>query len=192
MAAGNSRLGVVAALTDIVLAVVLAAFLLTGTEWDAEAVPRAIVLGALYSTPGVIGLVGIWLRRPWLLIAAALPLVPGAFLSFGGATLIFLVPAVLLVIAAQRVPRSPAPPSAAVQVAQFTLVPALLLGAAIAVLFVYTESGCRPIPGGETCGSTFITVPGVLVAAVLSGAAILLSLWPRAASERRATTGSPR
>ena len=66
-----------------------------------------MVVAALYATPGVIGLLGVIAQRPWLLLAGGLPLLPAAGLSMSGATFVFLVPAVLMIVGASRMLAQP-------------------------------------------------------------------------------------
>jgi hypothetical protein len=106
--------GLIGALADIGFAIVLGSFLAINTNWQGDAAPRPLVIAVLFATPGVIALIGVLAERPWLLIAGSLPLFPAAGLSFTGATLVFLLPAALMVVGAMRmisrpeVPRRPA------------------------------------------------------------------------------------
>jgi hypothetical protein len=61
-----------------------------------------------YSMPGVIAFVGIRARRPWLLVAAGFASAVGSIVAFSGVTLIFVVPAVLLLAGAIRLAASDA------------------------------------------------------------------------------------
>ena len=170
--------GLIGALSAVALAVVLAIFLLAATDSTGDAVPRPFLIAGLYSTPGLVGLIGAATRRHWLLVAAALPLIPGAFLSFAGATLIFLVPSALMLAGAVRtagVPRD-RPRVTWRDRAAAIAVPAFTLLAAWASLFGLTESGCVQIPNGERCG-TFTTGQGVLLALVCLVAALAIAAW---------------
>ena len=99
--------GLIGALTDIGAAIVLAVLLAIATDWTGDAAPRPIVVAALYATPGVIALLGVIAQRPWLLLAGGLPLLPAAGLAASGATFVFLVPAVLMILGASRMLAKP-------------------------------------------------------------------------------------
>src|SRR6476469_2661360 len=99
--------GLIGALTDIGAAIVLAVLLAFASDWSGDAAPRPLVVAALYATPGVIGLLGVLAQRPWLLLAGGLPLLPAAGLAASGATFVFLVPAVLMILGASRMLAQP-------------------------------------------------------------------------------------
>lgn len=96
----STFLGRLGALTQITFAIVIGAFSLFNRQPDF--VPRWAVVLIVYSMPGVIAFVGIRARRPWLLVAAGLASAIGSILAFSGVTLIFVVPAVLLLAGAIR------------------------------------------------------------------------------------------
>jgi hypothetical protein len=176
--------GLIGALADLLLAGILGAFLSVATDLTGDAVPRPIVLAVLYGTPGIIGLIGVRARRPWLLVAAALPLVPASLLSYY-VTLVFVVPAALMLVGASDMRREPGGQGsgAGETVAAFA-VAALVVLAVWAAVIGLTEPGCVAIAGGQTCGSAFVSVRGVFVAAACLVSAVAIALW-RASRVRR-------
>lgn len=100
----STFLGRLGALTQITFAVAICFFSLFNRQPDF--VPRWTVLLVVYSMPGVIAFVGLRARRPWLLVAAALASAIGSILAFSGVTLIFVVPAVLMLAGAVRLAAS--------------------------------------------------------------------------------------
>jgi hypothetical protein len=176
------------ALADLLLASIFGAFLSLATEPTGDAVPRPIVLSVLYAVPGFIGLIGVRARRPWLLVAAALPLLPGSLLSFSGITLVFLVPAALMFIGASHMRREPGGQSnGAWEACAALVVAALVVAAGWAAVIGLTEPGCVAIAGGQTCSSAFVSVRGVLVASACLVAAVAIAAW----AARRPQTAGP-
>jgi hypothetical protein len=185
--------GRIGALSDIGAAVVLAALLLAATSASADVVPRPLFLGVLYAVPGLVGLIGVRTSQAWLLVAGALPLIPGVFLSFTGITLIFLLPAAFMLIGAARMQ----PPPGERRIGLLTGIAALVIAGLIIVagwvaLFGMTVSACRPLPGGETCGDRMMSGAGLLVALACLGAALAIAVigsgLPR--MRRRSTRGT--
>ena len=159
--------GLIGALADIGFATVLGLLLAFAIDSRGDALPRPLVIGALYATPGLIGLIGVLMERPWLLIAAALPLFPAAGLSMSGATLPFLAPALLMIVGATRMVGRPEGPRITVASAiAGGIICALILVAGWAVLIGMTTPACYPVSGGQACGSGFISTNGVLVAGI--------------------------
>jgi hypothetical protein len=157
--------GLIGAMSDIGFSVVLGIFLAVGTDWSGDAAPRPVVVGILYATPGLIGLIGVLAERPWLLIAASLPLFPAAGLSDSGATLVFLLPAALMTVGAMRMINLPnIQRMTAANVGSAIAITVLILLAGWAVLIGMTEPACHPVAGGQACGSGYISVNGVIVA----------------------------
>lgn len=169
--------GLIGALTDIGAAVVLAALLLAATNASADVVPRPVFVGVLFAVPGLVGLIGVITSRAWLLVAGALPLIPGVFLSFTGITLVFLVPAAFMLVGAARMQ----PPPGEHRVGLVTGIAALVIAGLIVAagwvaLFGMTVSACRPLPDGETCGDRMMSPAGLLVALACLGAALAIAV----------------
>ena len=99
-------IGRLGSLTQLIFAVLLGAVPLISGLANAtptpDIVPRGLVIWALFSLPGLVGLVALREQRPALLLASGAASVLGSFLAFSLVTLIFLVPATLLVIAGLR------------------------------------------------------------------------------------------
>lgn len=169
--------GLIGALADIGFAIVLAVFLAYNTDWRGDALPRPLVVAVLYAAPGLIGLIGVLAVRPWLLIAAALPLFPASGLSFSGATLVFLLPAVLMIVGATRMVGRPEVPRITVASAVAGgVISALILIAGWAVLIGLTTSACFQVSGGEACGTGYISINGLLVAGGCLVAALAIAV----------------
>ena len=193
-----ARLG---AVTQVVFAALLGIVASFGSE--PGFLPRGVVLFVVFSMPGVVGWMGAQRRRPALLVAAGLTSFVGAFVAFSGVTLIFLVPALLLVIGAVRVvtdvPNRPDPiaPTLGRAVAGVAIT-VLLLGAGITVLlltdnacWVEYEVGHRPrievlpyttgemvAPANATstsCSTGLISARGVTLGVLLWAGALLLA-----------------
>lgn len=176
-----ARLG---ALTQLVFAGLIGG--LSGMAGSAEPgfLPRPLVLFGVYALPGVIGLLAIARRRPATLLAAGSASAVGSFLAFSLVTLIFLIPALLMLLGAAAIRGLPGGwADRALGALRAVLVLALLLGAGGAALFI-TDERCwtwhetpfgvvmepAPIPTGEsqisvdTAGSGFGCSNGVLSA----------------------------
>lgn len=93
-----ARLG---AITQVLFGGILG--IVASSGFEPGFLPRGLVLFALFAIPGLVGWLGVQRRRPALLVAAGLTSLVGAFVAFSGVTLIFLIPALLLVIGAVRV-----------------------------------------------------------------------------------------
>lgn len=174
------NLGFAGGVTDLVLAgmfAALVAFLGSTPLPSPDAILRPFAMGVLYATPGIIGLIGTYGRRRSLLIGAALPLFPGAILSWSGVTLLFLVPAGLLLAAAAVAPASSAPRALGLGAIRSTVVAGLILAAGWAALFGFTEQRCVFISGGTSCSSAAVTVEGTLVAVSCLALAVALAAW---------------
>jgi hypothetical protein len=157
--------GRVGALTDIALAIVFGLLLFLVTQWRGDPLPRPVVVAVLFAIPGLLGLVGVVTRQPWLLIAGALPLFPGIFISFSGVGLVFLLPAFLMLVGAAQLLGQPG----ARRVTPLTFVGAfviafLIVFAGWAVLIGMTTSGCTNLENGQICGDGLISTKGLLVA----------------------------
>ena len=174
--------GLIGALADIGFAIVLGSFLAINTNWQGDAAPRPLVIAVLFATPGVIALIGVLAERPWLLIAGSLPLFPAAGLSFTGATLVFLLPAALMVVGAMRmISRPEVPRTTLANGLGMVAITVLILLGGWTVLIGLTTSACYPVAGGQACGSSgFISTYGLLVAGLCLAAAIaiaVLAVW---------------
>jgi hypothetical protein len=99
-----ARLG---AMTQIVFAGLLGIVASFGAE--PGFLPRGAVLFLTFAVPGLVGWLGVERRRPALLVAAGLTSFVGSFIAFSGVTLIFLIPALLLLAGAVRVQVSEPP-----------------------------------------------------------------------------------
>jgi hypothetical protein len=173
--AGANRLGLTGAAIDLVFALGLAVLLLLATEPVGDAVPRPLVLLALFATPGVIALIGSLANRRSLLVGAALPLIPGAILSWSGVTLVFRVPAFVMLLGA--ITGAGSRDVRLFEVVLPVAISVLVLAAAIASLFVLTADECRSLPrgAGEACSSSAITVEGVAAGGALLLAALAVA-----------------
>lgn len=169
--------GLIGAMSDIGLSVVLGIFLAVNTDWSGDAAPRPLVVGILYATPGLIALLGVLAERPWLLIAGSLPLFPAAGLSDSGATLVFLLPAALMTLGAMRMINLPnIPRMTAANVASAIGITLLVLLAGWSVLIGLTEPACHTVAGGQACGSGYISINGLVVAAGCLLAAVAIAI----------------
>jgi len=165
--------GRVGALVDIGVAVLFAALLFVATSPSADVVPRPLFLGLLYAIPGVIGLIGARSNQAWLLVAGALPLIPGVFLSFTGITLIFLFPAAFMLVGALTTEPPPGERRIGVLSGFAALaIAALIVAAGWVALFGMSVSACSPTPGGEVCGDRMISSTGLIVALAFLAAAV--------------------
>jgi hypothetical protein len=136
------------------------------------------VLAALYATPGLIGLLGVVARQRWLLIGAAVPLLIDSLLSWAGVTLVFLIPAGLLVAGATRTRAAEvSAPEGRLAIGGSALSALLVLAGGWAVLLGLTHEACVPIPGGESCSSAAVSVAGVVVGAICLVAALAIAAW---------------
>lgn len=132
-----ARLG---ALTQVVFAGLIGG--LSGMAGSAEPgfLPRPLVLFGVYALPGVIGLLAIARRRPATLLAAGSASAVGSFLAFSLVTLIFLIPALLMLLGAAAIRGLPGGwADRALGALRAVLVLALLLGAGGAALFITDE-----------------------------------------------------
>jgi hypothetical protein len=165
-----ARLGVVA---DLVLAAVLTAFLFIATSGWLDAVPRPLALLGLYATPGIVGAFGVMGRRRALLLAAAIALLPGSFLSMAGVTLVFLLPLVLFAAAASQMARDVRWFG---ELADVVVLFGLMLGAGVALLAL-TANTCATNPSAAACSSAALTIQGVAAELALLVAAIGYAAW---------------
>lgn len=172
--------GTLGAVVDVAFALILTGFLAIATESRGDAVPRPLVLLVLYLAPAAVAGFGLVFGRPALLVAAGLLLVLGSVLSFAGVTLIFLVPAGLLLWGARAV-RARSAPSASIDAVALAAF-GLIVAAGWAVLLGFTEQRCFTTATGSGCGSGLISPTGLLV----GGALIVLALGLVAWSTRRA------
>ena len=144
-------------LTQLVFATLLAGVSALAGDGSPEFLPRGVVLLAIYSLPGIIGLLGVAQRRPALLLAAAATSTVGSVLAFSGVTLIFLVPAVLFLYGAIRlasVARGAGSGSA------FGILAGSVLAAVLTVLMVGAGASALPVTD-EQCWTTYRTPNGV-------------------------------
>ena len=71
---------------------------------------RALASVLLLATPGVLGLIGAWTRRPTVVVAAGVICLLQSVVAFSGVTLVYLLPAVGFLRAATHDERSPGRP----------------------------------------------------------------------------------
>lgn len=174
----RNRLALAGAIIDLLLSVGLTVVLLVAIRDETDAVPRQLVLFGLFAAPGVIGVLGALANRRSVIVGAALPLLPGAFLSWAGLTLAFLIPAILMLVGALAGTPKPAPPVRPVGALLALVLAALLVGAGVVSLLWLTANTCvqasRPI--GWECSSSAITVDGVAAGAALVLVAVGIAL----------------
>ena len=146
-----ARLG---AITQVLFAGILG--IVASFGFEPGFLPRGLVLFALFAIPGMVGWLGVERRRPALLVAAGLTSFVGAFVAFSGVTLIFLIPALLLIAGAVRVQVSSPPQGRA------SILPALGRGlAAGAILAMLVGGGAAAILlTDDACWSEYRTGDG--------------------------------
>ena len=171
--------------------------------------PRGMALFLTFAVPGLVGWFGLARRRPALIAAASLASFVGAVIAFSGVTLIFLIPALLLLLGAVRVQVLEPPKErvallpALARAAAACAIVVMLVGAGASALLV-TDNACwveypagteprlREVPyaTGEmtvpqdatsmSCSSGVISARGVAVAGLLWASALILSeRWSR-------------
>lgn len=142
-------------------------------ETGAERALGALAIAAILGAPGVLALLA-RRGRPPLLVVGGITLVPLSLLSFAGATLPLLVPAVLLVRAGTR--RSRAGPIPCAPASLTTLLVLVLDATALVALLAHQDP--RTWGDGHGGGSTsdVVTVAESLVALGLVALAVL-SAW---------------
>ena len=171
-------LGVLGAALDLILAAALGAFLWFATSVSGDAIPRPLILAALYATPGLIALVATRGGRPALLAAGGVALIPASFLSFAGVTLPFLIPALLMLIGAARMRVNPGMWKVSLgDLLVGALVVMLIVGGGWATLIGLTEPSCVATADGEHCSSAYVSVRGLLVGAACIAGALTLAAW---------------
>lgn len=203
MAERSQFIGRLAGLTQILFAVIIGGVASLG--YEVGVIPRGVVLLVLYSLPGVVGLVGVASRRPALLVAAALISFVGSFIAFSGVTLIFIVPAAMLLVGAVQIAVHGRPDPTEGWLARFlqvglaAAIVVLVIGAGASALLV-TDSGCwteyrtdlgvrietgpystgeMEVPAGATmtgCSTGLISLRGVGLGGLLGSAALGLAL----------------
>jgi hypothetical protein len=169
----GERLGRRGVVADLVLAAVLTGFLLITTDTGLDAVPRPLALLALYATPGIVAACGVMGRRRSLLLAAAIVLLPGSFLSMAGVTLVFLLPLVLFAAAASQMTRDVRRFEG---LADVVALAGLIVAAGIALLAL-TADTCATDPAAAACSSAALTIQGVAVELALLLAAVGFAAW---------------
>jgi hypothetical protein len=186
---GGIDLAVLAIAANIGLSALLGVFLLVATAWPAgDVVPRPILVATLFGAPAIVAELGRRSARRQLIAAAGIGLLPQSFLAFSGVTLIFVIPAVMYLAAAARLPAS-TPPSVgpnrgqAIVAGMATLaIPCLLVAATVAVLIVLTGSGCWSAAAYTACGTGLTTWPGLAMAVACLASAITIARWIARAS----------
>jgi hypothetical protein len=150
-------LGRLGGLTQLVFASLLGGVSALAGDGSPEFLPRGVVLLAVYSLPGIIGLIGVAQRRPALLFAAGATSTVGSVLAFSGVTLIFLVPAILFLYGAVRL-ASVAP--VAGSGSAFGILAGSVLAAVLTVLMVGAGASALLVTD-EQCWTTNQTPNGV-------------------------------
>lgn len=119
----------------------------------------AALLGffAVFAGPGLVAAVGLRRGRPDVIVAAAVVLICLAPLSMGGATFPFLIPAVILLYVAGKMPASAPGVPAWLKVATAIVTICLLVAAPIA-LFSTTQIVCWDDFGGGNVVSRVVQV----------------------------------
>lgn len=198
-------IGRLGGLTQVVFASLLGGLSALAREGSPEFLPRGFVLLAVYSLPGIIGLLGVAQRRPALLLAAAAASTIGSVLAFSGVTLIFLVPAMLFLVGAVRMASEDSVAASMTMRRVFggvllaTILTVLMIGAGASALIVtdeqcwttyQTPGGVRyelaPYTTGEmqvpvgalsfSCSTGVISARGVGLAGLLGGGALGLAM----------------
>jgi hypothetical protein len=187
---GLNRLALLGAALDLLLSVALTAILAVAARDETDAVPRQLVLFGLFAAPGVIGLLGALANRRSVLVGAALPLLPGAFLSWAFLTLPFVVPAILMVVGAMSGAPRPSRPISPAGVLTALVLAVLLTGAGVVSLLWLTANTCAQTvaPVGWACSSSAITVEGAAVGGVLILAALAIAVFRCVARPASVTT----
>jgi hypothetical protein len=123
-----------------------------------DIVPRGLVIWALFSLPGLVGLIAVRERRPALLLAAGAASGFGSIIAFSGVTLIFLVPATMFVTAGLRLgARRFVAGDTAISIGTLAQI-----GLAIGVLVLIVGSGISALLTTESgCWTTYRTPTGV-------------------------------
>jgi len=198
----GSRLARLGALTQLVFALLIGGVSGLAGDPEPDFVPRPVVLLAIFALPGLVGLLAIARHRPAMVLAAGIASAVGSFVAFSGVTLIFLVPASLMLIGAARVPAEAGDwRSRAVGAARAFLVVILMVGAGGSALLI-TDARCwtwretpsgvvmepAPFSTGEVevplgstgygCANGLISARGVVLASALGLAAIGLAALP--------------
>lgn len=138
-------------------------------ERGPEGLLGSIALGAVVAVPGILALVAL-AGRPALLLPAATVLLPLSFLSFAGAALPLLLPAVMLFVAYGR--RSTGQAAGRGQAALCAAAVLALLVAAVVALFAYDDPRNWSTPTGGGSTSDVITAVESLGSLAFSTAAI--------------------
>jgi len=176
----GNRAAVLGVATTALFALILTGFLLVVTSSMGDVVPRPFVLLALYLAPAVIGWLGLRQGDAALLASAGAVLIPASFLSFAGVTLIFLIPAGLLIAGAGIASRDGRSVGGLASMIRAAVAAVLVLVAGWAVLLEFTEARCFETATGSGCSSGATSVTGVVIGAALVAAAIALAAWPLA------------
>lgn len=134
-----------------------------------EAASGALALGTVMAVPGVLALLSL-AERPALLLPAGVLLIPLSFVSFAGATLPLLIPAVMLLVAYGR--RSSGPGAYPGQAAVCVVVVVGLVVAAFLVLFANDDPRQYSTPTGGGGTSDVITVAEASISLALSATAV--------------------
>lgn len=146
-------------------------------EQGLEGALGSLALGGLIAAPGIMAILG-RRDRPALLLPAGVVLIPLSFLSFAGATLPLLIPAVLFVAAYGR--RSARTPSPRGTVTGTALAVIVLLVASVVVLLAHQDPRSYTTATGGGSMSDVITYVEAIGSLALSAAAVAVG-WLLAA-----------
>lgn len=108
----TDRARVVAAIAgvSVIALAILIRFLASASDGpEPPVVGRGFASAVLLGAPGIIGLLGAWTRRGTVLAAAAVVCLLQSAVSFSGVTLVYLVPALVLLRSATEGSSAPAP-----------------------------------------------------------------------------------
>lgn len=141
----------------------------TPAEQGFEGLLAAIALASVVAAPGVAALLAL-VDRPALLLPAGVVLIPLSALSFAGATLPLLIPAIMLFVAYGR--RSAAQPVGAGRATLTTVAVLGLLVAATVALFVHQDPRTFSTANGSGGVSNVVSIEESLTSLSLTGAAV--------------------
>jgi len=171
----SSATGWLGVVLELVFAAGLALALSAFAMDRLDAIPRPLALLFLFGAPAVVAALGMMGRRRAVVAGAGAALLLGAPLSFTGVTVIFLIPALLLIVAAARLGASPGPRTT--ELVEATVIAALLVGAGIALFGLTAETCSTDLAGGTECGTGLLTIAGVAVEVALQVTAVVIAAW---------------
>jgi hypothetical protein len=203
-------LGRLGALTQVIFAVLIGGLSIFHPE--PGFVPRGLVVMTAFAMPGLIGLVGVNRHARAVCLAAGVTSAIGSVVAFSGVTLIFLVPAAMLVVTGLQLspgrhPEATRRAGLASGIAATLIVTLLIAGGAVGLLV--NDAGCwivhetasgdrveaMPYSTGEMtlppdassggCTTGLISARGAGLLVALDGIALLLALAAPGSSRPR-------